>query len=182
MMVSDIPADVLPALAEGLKDPDVQVRSNIASACARQPALPPVVFPLLLACTADPDDGLRLHSLRALRHAPLDSLIPILPRLVADTNPNIRLRAAGYALQLSPADMEAFAILQEALHSDLPRTRRQALELLEPMGLRALPFTPDLQQRLQVEEDPEFRSLVQHVLDTLAPPADEPVTTGPTTP
>jgi len=182
MMVADLPADLLPAIAEGLKDPDVQVRSNVAAVCARQPALPAVVFPLLLACTGDPDDGLRLNSLRSLRYAPLDSLAPVLPRLLADTNANIRQLAAGYALQRSPTDAAAGAIVREALSSDLARTRRQALEILETLGPQTTPFEDDLQQRLQAEEDLELRPLLHHLLDIKAPPAEaaaEPVTTAP---
>jgi HEAT repeat protein len=183
MMVADVSSDLLPAIAEGLKDPDAQVRCNVAAVLAQQPALPAAAFPLLLVCTADPDDGLRLSALRALAQAPLDSLAPVLPRLLEDTNPNIRQLAAGYALRLSPTDETAGTVLREALGSDLPRVRRQALELLESLGSRAAPFAADL-QRLQAAEDPEARSLVQRVLDNLAPPAEEaePVTTTPTSP
>ena len=84
-------------LVVALRDPDVQVRANAAHALARLDSLPAEAIPLLIACTADASDGLRMNAALALKvAAPARRATPC-GAWSSDANVRIRLIAASSA-------------------------------------------------------------------------------------
>jgi HEAT repeat protein len=62
-----VPAAVVPALIEALRDPEVQVRANVAYALGRMESLTAEAVRALGECAAHPNDGLRLNAAVAVR-------------------------------------------------------------------------------------------------------------------
>ena len=75
MNATSISEEAIPALVEALRDPEVQVRANCAHALARLDVIPAAAIPLLIECTADANDGLRMSAARALKLAPAEAVI-----------------------------------------------------------------------------------------------------------
>jgi HEAT repeat protein len=119
---------------EALGDPEVQVRANCAHALARLDAIPAAAIPLLVECTFDADDGLRMTAAMALKLAPAGMVAEVMQRLVADPNSRVRLIAAGSLLSAESSNSSAGAVLVEALEDPTPRVREAALELVEFLG------------------------------------------------
>ena len=59
---------------------------ELRHALARLDAIPAKAIPLLIACTADANDGLRMNAAMALRLAPAGAVLEVMQRLVADPN------------------------------------------------------------------------------------------------
>jgi HEAT repeat protein len=156
ILSAPLPAETLPALAEGMKDPDAQVRSNLAMVLSKQEQLPLGVVPTLLRCLAEPDDGLRLNALRALQNEP-ERLTEVLPRLLADPNGQVAFLAASCALRRDARNPEAGVILLRALSSETVRDRRQAVEVLEQLGAEAARFADAVRRQAALETDAELR-------------------------
>jgi HEAT repeat protein len=162
---------LLPSLSEGLKDPDVQVRSNVACVLGQQEELPAEVVPLLVECTTDPDDGLRLHALRAL--GPYRTLLgDVLPRLVEDSNPQIALLASGFLLSQGGEAPQAAEVLTRELSAPTARARKQAAEILESLGERAVEFKAEMERRLTAEDDDEVRETLHRVRENTTAAAE----------
>ena len=95
---ASVPPTAGPALVEALRDPEPQVRANAAYALARLEALPPAAVPVLRGSApgkGDPNDGLRLNAVLALRLAPPGEVADLMGHLLADPNVRVRLVAAG---------------------------------------------------------------------------------------
>jgi HEAT repeat protein len=134
MNATAISEEAIPALIEGLRDPEVQVRANCAHALARLDGIPAAAIPLLIECTADANDGLRMSAARALKMAPAEAVIDVMQHLVADPNSRVRLIAASSLLVAEPAHILAGAVLAEALEDPVLRVREAALVLFESLG------------------------------------------------
>jgi HEAT repeat protein len=174
ILCNSIPEEHLLTLAEAMKDPEAQVRANIVYVCLTKDLVRPEMYPMLAACTTEPDDGLRLNALRALREAPHDLLADILPRLVGDSVPGIRLLAAVRVLQRDPDSEEAITVVTEALHAAGPGYRRQALEFLRELDPAVLKtFEPVLAELDAVEDNARVRKQLEKTQETLAESSEE---------
>lgn len=149
-------------LGQGLKDPDTQLRSNVAQVLGRLEAVPAEAVPLLLECASHPDDGLRLLALRALKTARAQGAA-VWPKMLQDPHPQVSFTAASYLLLDDADHEEAAAVLERAMASETIRDRRQAMELLEEMVPRAARFLPRLRQLLAAESDEELRAQGERV-------------------
>jgi HEAT repeat protein len=134
MNATSIWEESIPDLVEALRDPEVQVRANCAHALARLDVIPAAAIPLLIECTADANDGLRMSAARALKLAPVAAVIDVMQRLVADPNSRVRLIAASALLGADPGNTLAGAVLVQALEDPVLRVREAALVLLESLG------------------------------------------------
>jgi HEAT repeat protein len=130
----EVPEEVLPVLVETLRDPESQVRANVAGVLARLDALPAGAVEALLACTASASDSLRAGAAMALRLAPQGEVVAVMERLLEDASLRVRLIAAGSLLSLRPDDERARAVLQEAAANGSPGVRRSAEELIEALS------------------------------------------------
>lgn len=126
LKIESLSANLLAALVEGLHDPDPQVRCNVAQVLERQKIVPESAIPALLEATSDSDDGLRLSALRALGHVSTPGMIPLLERVLTDSNAQVRLEAATQLLLLDPGHGEATEVMHEALASGQKRIVREA--------------------------------------------------------
>ena len=142
MNATAISEEAIPALIEGLRDPEVQVRANCAHALARLDAIPAAAIPLLIECTADANDGLRMSAATALKLAPAEAVIDVMQHLVADPNSRVRLIAASSLLVAEPGNILAGAVLTESLQDPVLRVREAALELLEAVDPKELVGNP----------------------------------------
>ena len=100
----------------------------------RLDVIPAAAIPLLIECTADADDGLRMNAANALKLAPARAVIQVMQPLLADPNSRVRLIAAGSLLAAEPGHIMAGEVLVEALEDSVPRVREAALALLESLG------------------------------------------------
>jgi HEAT repeat protein len=114
---------------ETLRDPETQVRANIAYALSRLNALPREAVPLLRECAADPNDGLRLNAAAALQLAPAAETAELMDHLLDDPNVRVRLVAARAVLGRNPGDPRAVAVVRAAANDPAPRVRQGAEEL-----------------------------------------------------
>jgi HEAT repeat protein len=128
-----------------LRDPEAQVRANIAYALARPEVLPLASVPFLPECTSDPTDGLRLNAAVALRHAPLEVVADVMCHLLDDPNVRIRLVAAGAVLDNNQADLKAGAVVLAATKDPSPRVRLAADELISMLPARSSGRPMDLE-------------------------------------
>jgi len=147
MNATAISEQAIPALIEGLCDPEISVRANCAHALARLDAIPATAIPLLIECTADANDGLRMNAATALRLAPAGAVLDVMQRLIADPNSRVRLIAAGSLLAAESGNTNAGAVLLEALEDPSPRVREAALELLGSLGAGGAAFVDGLRGR-----------------------------------
>ena len=134
MNATAISEEVIPALVEALRDPEVQVRANCAHALARLEVIPAAAIPLLIECTADANAGLRINAARALERAPVEAVINVMQHLVADPNSRVRLIAASSLLVADPGNALAGAVLVQSLEDPVLRVREAALVLLDSLG------------------------------------------------
>jgi hypothetical protein len=155
------------------------VRANAARALACLQPLPAEAVAPLVAATADPDDGLRLNALLALRGAAPALVTAAFAQLLADPNRRIRLLAAGFLLEADPAHAPAAAAVTEALADPAPRLRRTALELLDALGPRAAAFRDRLKAQADRETEPELSDCLTRLLDRLDTPPPPAATPGP---
>lgn len=168
ILCDEIPEEQLHSLTEAMKDPEAQVRANAVFVCLSKDLVRPSMYPLLATCTTEPDDGLRLNALRALRAAPPELLVEVLPRLLADAVPAIRLLASVRVLQREPENEESRTILSEALRAAGPGYRKQALEFLQELDLEtAKTFTPILDELELSEENAGVREQLAEVREAL---------------
>ena len=105
-----------------------------AHALARLDVIPAAAIPLLIECTADANDGLRMNAARALKLAPAEAVIEVMQHLVADPNSRVRLIAASSLLVAEPGNTLAGAVLVESLEDPVLRVREAALVLLDSLG------------------------------------------------
>ena len=105
-----------------------------AHALARLDAIPAAAIPVLIECTADANDGLRINAALALELAPAGEVIDVMRRLIADPNSRMRLIAAGSLLLAEASDAVAGAVLMEAMGDPAPRVREAARDILESLG------------------------------------------------
>lgn len=168
MKAAAIPDEAVPALVDALRDPEAQVRANAAHALARLEALPAEAVPLLVECAGDPDEGLRLKAAIALKLAPAGAVVEAMRRLVSDPNSKIRLIAAGSVLSADPGDVEAGAVLAEALADTSPRVRKAALELVDSLGTGGTGFLDALKTRDGLESDGAIRGVVTRLIERLS--------------
>jgi HEAT repeat protein len=165
--LAEIPDEQLPYLIEVLHDPEIQVRANAAHLLAQQEILPASAIPALIECTAELDDGLRLHAALALRSAPAHQATPAFEHLLADTNPRLRLIAAGVLLEADATHAQAGAILEAALADPLPRMRRAAIDLIEALDARGTAFLELLRRQAQGEVEPELADRLDQLIERL---------------
>ncbi len=123
VLCKDIPEDQIGSLAEAIRDPDEEVRSNVVSICLNRGMIRPEMYPALAACLAEPNDELRRNAMQALQGAPYEVVEEMLPRLLDDPLPAIRLQAAIQMLHHDPANEEARQIVTEAARSSNDRDR-----------------------------------------------------------
>jgi HEAT repeat protein len=116
-------------LVEALRDPETQVRANVAFALSRLETLPQEAIPLLRECAADPNDGLRLNAVLALQLAPPNEVADLMSLLLDDPNVRIRLVAARVILRDLPGEPRAAAVVAAAVNDPSPRVRQAAQEL-----------------------------------------------------
>src|SRR4029453_7356055 len=100
---------------EAADGPGVVVRASAAHALARLDPLPAEAISLLIECTADAHDGLRMNAAMALRVAPAGAVGAVMQHLVADPNSRVRLIAASFLLSAGQGNTGAGAVLVEAL-------------------------------------------------------------------
>ena len=179
MKAAAIPEEVIPALVEALRDPEVQVRANAAHALARLDTLPAEAIPLLVACTADASDGLRMNAAMALKLATGREVTQAMEHLVEDASLRIRFIAASALLSPNPGHARAGAVLVEALGDPTGAPAQAALALVKSLGAGGGAFLEALKLRAGLEEEPELReAMVQLVgqLDAQIPPTPSAVT------
>jgi hypothetical protein len=70
----------------------------------------------------------------ALKLAPADMVKEVMQRLVAVSNPRVRLIAASKLLAADSSNSNAVAVLADALEDPAPRVREAARELVESLG------------------------------------------------
>ena len=128
-----------------------------AHALARLDAIPATAIPLLIECTADANDGLRMNAAMALRLAPAGEVLDVMQRLVADPNSRVRLIAAGSLLAAESGNTSAGVVLLEALEDPALRVREAALELLGSLGARGAALVEGLRERDGPPEEPGWR-------------------------
>ena len=134
-------------------------------------------MPLLIECTADSNDGLRMNAAMALGSAPASAVDGVMRHLIADPNSRVRLIAAGrIARRIDIANEPARAVLIEALEDAALRVRRSALELVDSLGAGAAPFLESLVKRSESESDPELLEIANGLVQRLrpAPPIESP--------
>src|SRR5262249_46588871 len=156
--------EALPLLVEALKDPEVQVRSNVAYVLAQLKDLPSEAVPLLIECTVEPDDGLRLNAVRALTTAADDTVTVVLPGLIEDPNSKVRLLAACFLLTRDTTHAKAAEILTTTLADPAVRLHTTTLELIEALGPGAAVFHEVIARRAGVEEDRAVRDRLSRIL------------------
>jgi HEAT repeat protein len=100
---------------------------------------------LLIECTANPSDALRLNAALALRKAPPTATAEVLDHLLDDPNVRVRLVAAGEVLERNPDHARAAAVVEAARSDPSPRVREAAGDIL-----RSLPET----DRTSTEQQP----------------------------
>jgi HEAT repeat protein len=174
ILCENLTEEHIPTLTEAMKDSEPQVRANIVYVCLTRNLILPEMYPLLVACTTEPDDGLRLNALRALNEAPADLLHEELPRLLTDASLRIRLLAAVRILQRDPASEEARAVVTEALRAAGPGYRKQALEFLQeldPATVKA--FEPVLTELAASEDNAGVRAQLEETRATLTEESEE---------
>ena len=173
MKATAIPEEVIPALVEALRDPEVQVRANAAHALARLDALPAAAVPLLIDCTADANDGLRINAALALKLVTGSEVTQAMEQLITDASLRIRFIAASALLPLSPGHAGAGAVLVEALADSTVRLRQAALALARSLGDGGAAFLDSLRLRAELEEEPELRAALVHLVRQLEPQVQE---------
>jgi HEAT repeat protein len=173
MNASSIPEEVIPALVEALRDPEIQVRANAARVLGRLDSLPGSAIEPLIECAAGPEDGLRLNAALALRLAPPSAASPAFTQLLADSNPRIRLIATSCLLDADPTNSQATAVLLAALADPATRFRNAALELIATLGPRGAVFLDPLHQRAAVELEPAVSDYLTQLIDSLEHPLPE---------
>jgi HEAT repeat protein len=136
--------------------------------------VPDQAIPLLVECTADPDDGLRMNAVLALKAAAPEAVSQVVSRLIDDPNLRIRLVAANFLLVENPAEPRAGAVLVEALAEPAAGLRKRAMEAVESLGPQAADFLKVYQERLEVEVEPETRGQLVEMVErlTLQPTGD----------
>jgi HEAT repeat protein len=164
---AEITEDIIPDLIAALRDPEIQVRANAARVLARLDSLPAEAIALLRECLADPNDALRLNAALALRAASPPAVAPSFQQLLADSNPRLRLIAAGFVLQNDPQEPQATEVVVATLADSSRRLRQAALELIESLGVKGAGFRKTLQQRVAVEIDPELSDRLAQLLASL---------------
>lgn len=160
--LSPLPADrwseeLAAAVTNTLRDPSTRVRANAAAVLASQGPPPEDAVAPLVECSADPDDGLRLNAVRALRTVP-ESLAEQLPRLLADPNAQVALLAATMLLQGDEDHAEAAGLVARSLVSGPPRDRRLAADAIEALAERGHRFAEVVNQQAAREEDAELKA------------------------
>ena len=93
--------------------------------------IPAAAIPLLIECTADANDGLRMNAARALKLAPAASIVEVMQHLVADPNSRVRLIAASSLLAAEPGNALAVGILVESLNDPVRAVQEAARALLD---------------------------------------------------
>ena len=132
-----VPDDGWDAVVEALRDPDIRVRTTIASLLGRLDPVPPSAIPGLAENAAAGDDGLRLAAAVALRAAgPAAPAAPaaVLDDLLRDATLRVRLAAASAVLANNSDPPEAHNAVREALADANPRIRELGHALVEPLG------------------------------------------------
>ena len=150
-----------------LRDPEAQVRANAARALARLDSLPAEAIPLLVACTADPGDGVRLSAALALEAAPPGAAHEAMQHLAGDANWRIRLVAANSLLAADPGDARAGAVVVAALGDPAPRVRKAALDLVESLGTNGGTFLEALTERAGLEQEEDLRDVLARLSERL---------------
>ena len=106
-----VPPAAIHALIDGLRDPDVRVRANVANAMARLTTIPVEAISLLIDCASDPNDALRRNAAMALKQAPPEAVAEIMEHLTADPNLHVRLTATSSLVSSEANDANAGAVL-----------------------------------------------------------------------
>ena len=107
----------------------------------------------------------------ALKVAGPGAVGDVMRHLIGDVNLRIRLIAASCLLPADPGNVEAGAVLMEALGHPALRIRKAALELVESLGAGGVAFLGGLKKRDGLEEEPELRDALARLIERLAPPA-----------
>jgi HEAT repeat protein len=167
LKLADVPNEAVAVLIDSLRDPDVQVRANVARVLARLDSLPEEALPALIESTSHSDDGLRMNAALALRKAPAEAVQSVFASLLSDTNPRLRLLAAGSLLLGEPALTPAVAVVGEALADPAAHIRKAALDLIDSLGHRGTIFLPTLHERALFEIEPELSSWTELLIERL---------------
>ena len=169
--VGRVPDDGLGAVIEALRDPDIRVRTTIASVLGRLEPVPPSAIPYLVENTAPAgDDALRLAAAIALRSA--GSAVPetIMVNLLKDANLRVRLVGASAILANDAGQEDAGIVVREAMADKNPRVRELALTLIEPLGPGIASFADILQSARAEETDGTILERIERMLGTRAEP------------
>jgi HEAT repeat protein len=173
MKTKEIPAEIIPALIDALRDPEMQVRANVAHILGHLDPLPPQAIPLLIECATDPSDGLRINAAVALKTAPRNATGEVMRHLLQDSNIRVRLIAASVIAIEHPDDAQVAAILVEASGDPSMRLRQAVIELIESLGTNGQLFLNLLESRLKMEREPGLRESLTELIENLkdvAPP------------
>jgi HEAT repeat protein len=167
MKAPEIPEEAISALVDALRDPEPQVRANVAHALARLDPLPTDAIPLLIECADHVHDGLRINAAMALKLAPANDVNDLMENLVSDSSARVRLIAAGFLLSTGSDNSKARSVLVEALDDSAPLVRGAALQLVESLGTDGSTFLEELRNRDRLERNAELRVALTRLIDRI---------------
>jgi HEAT repeat protein len=136
-------ADALPPLARGLKDPDVQLRRNVALALnvlagnwydrSKERMDIRAALPALIAALQDADGSVRAWSAQAIGEIGLDAAqaVPALVMLLGNADEGSRNSACIALYGIGPAAKAALPALEKALSDPSADVRRFAQRAVE---------------------------------------------------
>jgi HEAT repeat protein len=167
ILADELPPEVIKALIEALHDPEIPVCANAARVLARLPELPAEAIEPLLEAAGNADDKIRLNAALALQRAPLAQARPAFRRLLTDTNPRMRLLAAGSLLDDEASAADAAEILARAITDPALPIRRAAEEWIHAHHAGNEHLTRALQKRMEAETDPETIGLLYEAMEEM---------------
>ena len=96
-------------------------------------------------------------------------------RLLDDTNPRIRLAAAGALLSSDPDQAAAHLVVSESLVDPSARIRRSAMDSIISLREGGRYYSAALMERRDFEDDAESRVLLAKLLEKFFPPTEIPI-------
>jgi HEAT repeat protein len=162
----------VPALAELLKDPDDAVRGQVADVLGQMGDAAGAAVPALLEASKADDVAGRCaaEALKRIYRAPR-SAAPALVKLLKDTEPAIRLKAAQILCTLEEGDRECLTTLVELVGRRDQQIRLGAVTLLARYGSAAKPAVPALIEIVRNETDAQARLAAINTLGCIGPDA-----------
>lgn len=155
--------EIVPALAEALKDPDVDLRILALKILEHFEANTEPALPAMIEALTDPDRNVRMCALEPVAsfgEKAIDA-VPILEKWIGSEDEFSHVSAAGHILMIDPTrSKELLPVLLKALESDDFGIRCQTAWLLGQLGELSKEAMPAL-KRLLDDEDSSVRCVAQ---------------------